>query len=320
MKKNKTQKDLYTGQLTLQRSFKLYKVLYLMMIPGILFYILFKYVPMVGLLIAFEDYQPFSGFSGIFSGLTEHWVGLKWFKRFLSSIYAERLIGNSFTISFKKLLFGFPTPIMLAILLSSLTHKRYTKFVQTVSYLPHFLSTVIICSIVRTVTSTDGGLINMIIKAFGGTPIFFIGRNDTFQGTLVATTVWSTIGWNSIIYLAAITGIDPALYEAATVDGADWHQKIWHVTLPALAPIISLMLILRCGDLLDAGFDQILQLYSSMVYKKGDIIDTYVYREGLLNLKYSYSTAVNMFKSVLALVLVLSSNFAAKKMGQEGIW
>ena len=290
------------------------------MIPGIMYYIFFKYVPMVGLLIAFEDYPPFSGFKGIFTSLTEHWVGMKWFKRFFDSIYAERLIGNSFTISFKKLLFGFPAPIMLAILLSSLTSRRYTKVVQTISYLPHFLSAVIICSIVRTVTSTDGGLVNVIIKACGGTPVYFLGRNDTFQGTLVATTVWSTIGWNSIIYLAAITGIDPSLYEAATVDGADWHQKIWHVTLPAIAPIISLMLILRCGDLLEAGFDQILLLYSPIVYKTGDIIDTYVYREGLLNLKYSYTTAVNLFKSVVALVLVLSSNFVAKKMGQEGIW
>ena len=172
----------------------------------------------------------------------------------------------------------------------------------------------------RTVTSVDGGLINMIIKTFGGEPIFFIGRNEYFQGVLVITELWKTIGWNSIVYLAAMTGIDPELYEAATVDGANWHHKILHVTLPAIAPIISLMFILRCGELLNAGFEQVFLLYSSAVYETGDIIDTYVYREGLVSLNYSYSTAVNVFKSVVALVMVLGSNFVAKKMGQEGIW
>ena len=176
------------------------------------------------------------------------------------------------------------------------------------------------CSIVRTVTSVDGGLINMIIKAFGGEPIFFIGRNEYFQGVLVITELWKTIGWNSIVYLAAMTGIDPELYEAATVDGANWHHKILHVTLPAIAPIISLMFILRCGELLNAGFEQVFLLYSSAVYETGDIIDTYVYREGLVSLNYSYSTAVNVFKSVVALVMVLGSKLDAKKLGQEGIW
>ena len=189
-----------------------------------------------------------------------------------------------------------------------------------ISYLPHFLSAVVVASIVRTITATDGGLINLIIMKLGGQPIFFLGSNKYFQGTLVLTELWKTIGWNSIIYLAAMTGIDPSLYEAATVDGANWHHKIWHVTLPAIAPIISLMLILRCGELMNAGFEMTFNLYSSAVYETGDIIDTYVYREGLTNMNYSYSTAVNVFKSVVSLVLVLGSNFGAKAMGQEGIW
>ena len=304
-------------RLTWRKSFNKYKLLYLMLIPGVLWYVLFKYAPMFGIVIAFEKYQPFSGLKGMFNS---KWVGLYWFRRFFKSIYAWRLIRNSLLISLKKLVVCFPSSILLAILLNAIPGKIYKKSIQTVSYLPHFLSTVVVCSIVRTVTSVDGGLINMIIKAFGGEPIFFIGRNEYFQGVLVITELWKTIGWNSIVYLAAMTGIDPELYEAATVDGANWHHKILHVTLPAIAPIISLMFILRCGELLNAGFEQVFLLYSSAVYETGDIIDTYVYREGLVSLNYSYSTAVNVFKSVVALVMVLGSNFVAKNMGQEGIW
>lgn len=298
-------------------SIKHYKVLYLLLMPGIIWYIMFHYVPMVGLLIAFEDFNPYKGFVGIFTG---KWVGFKWFQRFFQSSYSSRLITNSLVISLKKVILAFPLPIFLAITLDSINARRYKKLVQTISYLPHFLSAVVICSMVRTLTSIDGGMINAIIKLFGGEPVFFLGNNNTFQGVLVVTTIWSTVGWNSIIYLAAISGIDPMLYEAATVDGAEWHQRIWHITIAGMAPIISLMLILNVGKLLNAGFEQILLLYTPMVYKSGDIIDTYVYREGIMKLNYSYSTAVNVFKSVVALILVFSTNFLAKKIGQEGIW
>lgn len=287
------------------------------MIPGILWYVLFKYLPMFGIVIAFEKYGPFTGIQGMF---TSKWVGWYWFRKFFKSAYAGRLIRNSLVISLKKLIVCFPSSIILAILLNAIPGTKYKKSIQTISYLPHFLSTVVICSIVRTVTSSDGGIINMIIMAFGGKPIFFLGSNTYFQGVLVVTELWKTIGWNSIIYLAAMTGIDPELYEAATVDGANWHHKIWHITLPAIAPIVSLMLILRCGELMNAGFEMTFNLYSSSVYETGDIIDTYVYREGITNMNYSYSTAVNVFKSVVSLVLVLGSNFASKAMGQEGIW
>lgn len=310
-------KRVVNNRLTWRRSLKKYALLYCLLIPGVLWFILFKYLPMFGIVIAFEKYGPFTGIKGMF---TSRWVGLYWFKRFFNSIYAERLIRNSLFISLKKLAVCFPSSILLAILLNAVPGRLYKKSIQTISYLPHFLSTIVVCSIVRTVTSTDGGIVNMIIKAMGGEPIFFIGSNKYFHGVLVVTELWKTIGWNSIIYLAAMTGIDPELYEAATVDGANWHHKIVHVTLPAIAPIVSLMLILRCGELMNAGFEMTFNLYSSAVYETGDIIDTYVYREGLINVNYSYSTAVNVFKSVVALVLVLGSNFAAKKMGQEGIW
>ncbi len=304
-------------RMTWRKSFKKYYMLYLLLIPGLLWYIVFKYLPMIGITIAFEKYSPFSGLKGIF---TSKWVGLYWFRKFFKSIYAERLIRNSLVISLKKLAVCFPSAIVLAILLNAIPGARFKKTVQTVSYLPHFLSAVVVASIVRTVTTTDGGIINHVITLFGGKPIFFLGSNKHFQGVLVVTELWKTVGWSSIIYLAAMTGIDPQLYEAATVDGANWHHKIWHVTLPAIAPIISLMLILRCGELMNAGFEMTFNLYSSSVYETGDIIDTYVYREGMTNMNYSYSTAVNLFKSVISLVMVLGSNFFAKKMGQEGIW
>ena len=304
-------------KLTWKKSLKKYTWLYILLIPGVLWYVVFKYLPMFGIVIAFEKYGPFTGIKGMF---TAKWVGWYWFRRFFKSIYAERLIKNSLVISLKKLVVCFPASIILAILLNAIPGKHYKKGIQTISYLPHFLSAVVVASIVRTITATDGGLINLIIMKLGGQPIFFLGSNKYFQGTLVVTELWKTIGWNSIIYLAAMTGIDPSLYEAATVDGANWHHKIWHVTLPAIAPIISLMLILRCGELMNAGFEMTFNLYSSAVYETGDIIDTYVYREGLTNMNYSYSTAVNVFKSVVSLVLVLGSNFVSKRMGQEGIW
>lgn len=306
-----------TARLSWQRSFRKYWVLYLLLIPGVLWYVVFKYLPMIGIVIAFEKYTPFSGLDGIFNS---KWVGLYWFEKFVNSVYAPRLIRNTLMISVKKLVVCFPAPIILAILLNAVSGRKFKKSIQTISYLPHFLSIVVVSSIVRMVTSTDGGLINSVIKFLGGQPISFLGSNQHFQGVLVLSDLWKTIGWNSIVYLAAMTGIDPELYEAANVDGANWFRKIVHITLPAIAPLISLMLILRCGELLNAGFEQCFLLYSEVVYETGDIIDTYVYREGLVSLNYSYSTAVNVFKSIVAMILVLGSNFVAKKMGQEGIW
>lgn len=310
-------KVIDTGRMTWRKSWKKYWVLYLLLIPGVIYFILMKYVPMAGVLIAFEDYKPLSGWDGIF---TSKWVGFKWFARFFSSAYSGRIISNTLIISFYKLLWGFPAPILLAVLLNELPFERFKRSIQTVSYLPHFLSMVIVCSLVRSLTSIDGGLINSIIAALGGEPIYFLGSAKYFRSALVISSVWRSIGWNSIVYLAAMTSIDPQQYEAATMDGANWLQRIMHVTIPAVMPIISLMLILRVGELLDAGFEQVYLLYSPVVFDVGDIIDTFVYRDGLENLNYSYATAVSVFKSIVALVLVLGTNFITKKMGQEGIW
>lgn len=302
---------------TWRKSFSKYRILYLMLIPGILYFIVFKYLPMIGVTIAFKDYKPFAGIEGIF---TSQWVGLKYFQRFFASRFAGQLIANSLLISLYKLLWGFPAPILLALLLNEIPRQGFKRTIQTISYLPHFLSMVIVCSIVRSITTTDGGLINMIVKWFGGEPTYFLASPVYFRSILVISSIWKSVGWGSIIYLAGMSSIDPQLYEAAVMDGAKWYHKITHVTLPAIAPIISLMLILRMGELLEAGFEQVFLLYSPTVYSVGDIIDTFVYREGILNMNYSYSAAVSVFKSVIALVLVLFSNYTAKKMGHEGIW
>lgn len=303
--------------LSLRTSVRRYWLLYLLMIPGILYFLVFKYIPMAGILMGFKQYSPFSGFEGVF---TSDWAGLHWFKRFLSSVYAGRVIRNSLVISLKKLVVCFPAAVILALMLDSVRNLRFKRTIQTISYLPHFLSMVVVASIVRALVSVDGGLINAVLKLFGRAPVVFLGSKQHFHGILVLSDLWRTVGWSSIVYLAAISAIDPELYEAAKVDGASWYQQIWHVTLPGIAPIVSLMLILRSGDLLDAGFEQIFLLYSPTVYEVADIIDTYVYREGLLNLNYAYATAVNVFKSLIALLMVLSTNWLAKRLGHEGVW
>lgn len=292
-------------------------IIYILMIPGLLYYLIFRYLPMLGIVIAFKEYNPYLGLEGIFSA---PWVGFKYFTQFINSINFWRLMRNTFMISFWGLVFGFPAPIILALLINEISNKRFKKIVQTVSYLPHFLSIVIVCGILRNILSTDGGLVNLAIKMLGGTPVYFLGEARYFYAIMTASGIWQNIGWNSIIYLAAITNINPELYESAHVDGANTFQKMWHITIPGIYQIISIMLILRVGELLTVGYEKILLLYSPMIYETADVISTYVYREGLIGLKYSYSTAINMFVSVISLVLVLSSNYAAKKIGQEGIW
>lgn len=301
----------------LAKRMRKYWPVYMIMIPGLLFYLIFHYLPMVGTIIAFKDISPWGGWQGIF---TAKWVGLKWFNKLFSSHYFTQLLGNTLGISGLKLLFGFPLPIVLALLLNEMRAPRFKRVVQTVSYLPHFISMVVLCGITRTLFSSTGIVNQIQMTLTGGEAINFIGSATYFRPVLVIMSVWASVGWNSIIYLASITGIDPQLYEAAMVDGAGKWRQVWNVTLPSITPTIVIMLIMNVGSLMSAGFEQILLLYSPGVYSVGDIIDTYVYREGLVNLNYSYTTAVGLFKSIVAAVLMLGTNLAAKAMGQEGIW
>lgn len=299
------------------KKFRKYSWYYFMILPGLIYFIVWHYIPMIGNIVAFKEVPPYAGIQGI---LSVPWVGLKHFRQFVSSYYFWNILLNSFLISFYKILYGFPAPIILALMLNEVNNSAFKKITQTISYLPHFLSAVIIAGLLTNLLSTNGGIINSIIQLTGHEPVAFLSEPKYFRSVLVASSVWQGVGWESIIYLAAIAGIDPGLYEAATLDGATYFQRIRYITFPSIMSVVSVMFVLKMGGILSTGWEQILLLYSPPVYKVADVIDTYVYREGILGMKYSYTTAVSLFKSVISLIFIVGSNFFAKKMGQEGLW
>lgn len=301
----------------LWRDLKRDRFIYLLILPGLLWYLIFCYLPMFGIVIAFEDYKPFWGIEGIF---TSDWVGLKHFLKFFKSVYCLRLIRNTLLLSVYSLIWSFPFSILLALLINELRERHFKKAVQTVSYLPHFLSAVIVCGMIRTLTSVDGGLVNAIITALGHEAIPFLGQPEWFRTIYTVSEVWQSVGWDSIVFIAAMTGIDKELYEAAMVDGAGVFRRMWSITIPGIMPVITIMLILRVGTVLNLGYEKVLLLYSAQIYSTADIISTYVYREGVVNQNYSFAAAVNLFTSVISLILVLGTNKLTKKLGQEGIW
>ena len=303
------------GFVYLLKKFKFY---YFLMSVGLLYFLIYKYVPMAGVLIAFKKISPFMTVSQMISA---PWVGFKNFTTFFNSYYFKQTLGNTLIISSYNIVFGFPAPIILALLVNEVRSGRYKKTVQTISYLPHFLSVVIVTGMLRNLISVDGGFVNQIAMMFGAKePIYFLGSNKYIRGLIVGSGIWQGVGWGSIIYLAAIMGVDQELYEAAIIDGANRFRLAWHITLPGIMFTISIMFIMQCGGILDAGFERVMLLYSHITYKNADIIDTYVYRTGIGELQYSYSAAVGLFKSVFALGMVSSVNWIAKKMGQVGIW
>ncbi|WP_235886216.1 ABC transporter permease [Paenibacillus cymbidii] len=293
------------------------KLYYFLLVPGLLYFLIFHYGPMYGIIIAFKDIAPFDGLKGIFSA---EWVGLKHFRNFTESYYFTNIMVNTLTISGYRLLFGFPAPIILALLINEVRVVAFKRTVQTISYLPHFISMVVLAGLVTTLLSTDGGFVNGVLQKLGFEPVLFLSDTRFFRSVLVGSGIWKEMGWSSIIYLAAIAGVDQQLYEAAKVDGAGKLKQIWHITLPGISPIVVIMFILAIGHVMDAGFEQIFLLYSPPVYGVADIIDTYVYRKGLVEVQYSFAAAVGLFKSVIAAVLVLGTNYLARKFGQEGIW
>ena len=231
-----------------------------------------------------------------------------------------RVFRNTLLISLYRLFWGFPAPIILALLLNEVYQRHFKRVVQTISYLPHFLSWVVLGGVIRTILSPSTGVVNSIVTALGGEPIYFLANSIWFVTVLITTGVWQQVGWGSIIFLAAIAGIDPQLYEAAVVDGAGRLRQTWNITIPSIIPVIVILFILRVGDILDAGFDQIFNLYNPAVYEVADIIDTYVYRVGLVELNFSFSAAVGLFKNVIGLILVVIVNRIAKIFGEYGIW
>lgn len=288
--------------------------LYLIMLPGLLFFLIFKYLPMWGTIISFQDYNPFLGISG------SPWVGLEHFERMFSSKEFYRVFVNTLLISIYKLVWGFPAPIVLALMLNEVRNMMFKKSIQTVVYLPHFLSWVIIGGVLYNILSPSTGILNEIIQLMGFKPIMFLGSESWFRTILVVSDIWKEAGWGTIIYLAALAGINPELYEASRVDGASRWRQLGHITLPSLLPTISILLLLNLSSVLDVGFEQILILYNPLVYSVGDVIETYVYRVGISKGEFSYTTAVGLFKSVIALMLVTFANWFSKKAGQEGLW
>ena len=284
---------------------------------GVLFFLLFRYVPMFGIIIAFKDVSPFSSVQDI---LTKPFVGIKWFQRFFESYYFWEILRNTILIRVMLIMFGFPIPILLALSLNEVLQRGFKRTIQTIAYIPHFFSTVVVAGLVMMFLSVDGGILNSAIVLLGGQPHLFLGDPRYFRWILVVTHIWQHTGWESILYLAAISSIDPELYESAVIDGANRMQKIRFITLPSISFIIGLLLIFAVGRLLDAGFELILLLYSEPVYEVADIIDTYVYRSGLLAMQYSFATAVGVFKSVAAMVLLLLCNFVAKRLGHSGLF
>ncbi|MCK5129442.1 MAG: sugar ABC transporter permease [Clostridiales bacterium] len=299
-------------------DFKLYKThnaLAVMFLPVILWFIIFKYVPMYGLTMAFKDYKISLGIMG------SPWNGIENFAKMFSTSTFVRAIRNTVIISSLKLVLGFPMPLIFALFLNEIRHLRYKKIIQTISYLPHFLSWVVIAGLFYQMLSPTSGIVNYIIKdLLGGKAIYFMGSNDWFRTVLVVSAIWQGVGWSSILYLAALAGISPHLYEAAVCDGANRWQMMWYITLPSLLPTISILFILRVGYLLSAGFDQIFNMYNTAVYETSDIIDTYVYRYGLGKMKYAAGTAIGLFKNIIGFALVIITNAISKKISDNGIW
>lgn len=291
-----------------------YKYLTLLLLPGILWYIVFKYVPIYGLTLAFKDFTFRKGILG------SAWVGLEHFRYLFSLPGFWTVFRNSVVINVYQLLVGFPAPILFALLLNEITSLRIKKTVQTISYLPHFLSWVILASMFTQLLSPSTGPINLLLSSLGIEPIYFLASPRWFRGVLVVTNVWKSVGWSSIIYLAALANVDVEMYEAARMDGANKLQEMLHITLPSIAGVITVMLIFQAGKLLNDNFDQVFNLYNAAVYEVGDVLGTYTYRMGLKDMQYSLSTAVGLVTNVISFGLVVLTNAVAKRINDYGIW
>lgn len=299
---------------TLAKDFLTNKYLYLMIIPVLAYYVIFHYAPMYGALIAFKNYSPMKGILG------SPWVGLAHFESFFSSYYFWRIFKNTVLISLYSLLFEFPMPILLALLLNEVKNKTFKKTAQSITYMPYFISMIVICGMIKDFTNS-GGFMNTIFVSFLGTDgQAMLQKPELFRSIYVISDIWQRIGWESIIYMAALTGIDQEQYEAARIDGASRLQQVWNITLPGILPVIVIMFILRTGNLLNVGFEKIILLYNPVIYETADVISSFVYRKGLLEFNWSYSSAVGLFNSVLNLLLLIAANRLSKKVTDNSLW
>ncbi len=289
------------------------KALYLLVLPVLLFYLIFHYKPMYGAIIAFKDYTPALGIAD------SPWVGFDNFTRFFTSPYFVRLIKNTVLLSFYELIFGFPAPIILALLLNEVRNRKFKGIAQTITYLPHFLSMVVVTGMITNFAMTSG-LFNDIIVFFGGERSPLLQNPDLYRTIYVASSIWQEVGWGSIIYLSALSGVDSQLYEAAAIDGAGKWKQLIHVTFPAIMPTIIIMLILKTGSMMSMGYEKTILLYNPSTFETADIISSYIYRVGLLEMNWSYSTAIGLFNSVINCVLLVFTNKLSKKYSETSLW
>lgn len=314
MEKDMNKKSVARPRYTLA-IFKKELPLHLMIVPGLILVLIFSYTPMAGLIIAFQKFIPSKGMFG-----DQEWVNLDNFKYVFSLPGFSRALTNTIIIAFWKIILGLAVPVVFALLLNEARNKLFKKTVQTIVYLPYFMSWVVLGGIFMDMLSPSGGIINQIITGLGGKPIFFLGNNEYFQPTLIVTDIWKNFGYGAIVYLAAILGIDQELYEAAQIDGANRWKQTWHITLPGMRMIIVLMMVLSLGNVLNAGFDQVFNMYSTAVYESGDIVDTFVYRLGLIDAQYGPATAVGLFKSIISTLFISVSYYLAYKFADYRIF
>lgn len=301
----------------LMRNIKRDKYLMLMFLPLLIYYIVFCYLPMTGLVMAFQNFKIGKGMAGIYTG---DWVGLKWFNQFFHSVFAWRLVRNTFLLSFYSLVFGFPIPILFAVCITQMRSKRFKKTAQVVTYLPYFISTVVVVGMMTNFLSPSNGIINQFIVKLGGKQINFMNDPSWFRALYVISGSWQTFGFNSVIFVAAIMGISPELYEAMIVDGATRRQQVWHLVLPMISSTVILLLIMSLGNILTVGFEKVYLMYNPAVYETGDVIATYVYRQGIESKNFSYATAVGLFNSVIGFVLVCLSNGLSRRITGSSLW
>lgn len=297
----------------LARNIKEHPYLYLMFLPVLVYYILFHYWPMYGIIIAFKDFKPMKGILG------SNWVGMKHFIAFVNDPFFWRLIRNTLVINIGLLVFAFPLPILFALVLNECKSVAFRKVVQTITYMPHFVSSVVVCSLML-IFCRSNGIITTMLKPFGVQQTNLFAVPGYFRTLYIAMNIWQELGWDSIIFFAALTSIDAALYEAARVDGANRLQQMWHVTLPGIAPTIIILLIMRIGSLMSLGWDKIYLLYNSMIYETADVISTYVYRMGLQRNQFSYSAAVGLMNSVVNIILLVSANLISSRVSESSLW
>jgi putative aldouronate transport system permease protein len=296
------------------RDIKRHRSVYALLVIPLVYYIIFKYIPIWNGQIAFRDFMPNDGVMG------SRWIGLEHFGTFVKSFYFVELLRNTLFYSFGKLLVSVPAAIILAVTLFECTKPKLSKVVQTLAYLPHFLSWVIMYGILLALLAPGDGIVNDLIKFFGGQPIAFMTDTKAFPWIVIFSDAWKEMGWSAIIFIAALIGIDPSLFEAAMVEGVSAPQRVWYITLPSIRPVIVMVVLLRLGTILDAGFNQMFMLYSIPVYSVADIIDTWVYRQGLLEFQFGLATAVGIFKGVIGLLLVVASNWMVRKVSDSALF